>query len=551
MRGHGRREYGYFGSDQDGDTSADDSDSDSRYRQNSHSNQPTAGSTSIATATPTATVTDASNSHSSNTRSSSSNNPSDDESSTSPATTTTDSTAAGRPETSDTQAFQSFIVDQLTKIQEQNANLQAKMFLMEKEQEQFYLHQVKKLETGFKNVNKCVDDISILKKTFQELVGIMSGERLRFLDHSDENVVTNTENTNQEQINKERERARNQEHERLWRDMDFLRDVRSHDDAISTGRVDRISVKNEFDPTVGALLNGTVPNSQVAAAIRNSEPARIQQSNDDAVDDTTNQSMENHSVSDETASSAASTLLQQAMDYKMNRAVQNVIDLAREYYEGFPGKPSILNLERRFGTSWRKGRSERVLFTKRYCIIKKIEMVKKFPERYGLPSNIKRNQAIKVIENIRLGNNNFKGRPCRLSLAQLYQYFSQKHDKIEDYALELKNKALPRRIYLLRDREDQAERDDTTNTLTTNESTGEVPISIMTGSPDSMATNININNNIDDNISATTNNNEANDGNSRRGSTTFLHIPSPPDGRFIGNENPPSVDSNVDPEIAG
>lgn len=115
--------------------------------------------------------------------------------------------------------------------------------------------------------------------------------------------------------------------------------------------------------------------------------------------------------------------------YKLNRAIQNVTDAAREYFEGLPGQPSVLSLERRYGSTWRRSAKERTLFTKRMTIIKRIIDIKDDPNKYGLslPENkISRNQAIKVVENIRLGNNTFKGHHCRLSMSQLYEYFSKK-----------------------------------------------------------------------------------------------------------------------------
>lgn len=109
-------------------------------------------------------------------------------------------------------------------------------------------------------------------------------------------------------------------------------------------------------------------------------------------------------------------------------------------------------LERRYGSTWRRSAKERTLFAKRMCIIHKINDVKDSPKKYGLPDKLHRNQAIKVVENIRLGNNNFKGHNCRLSVSQLYTYFSKKMDKMDDYSLDLKTKGEPRRNHLMRER---------------------------------------------------------------------------------------------------
>lgn len=305
-------------------------------------------------------------------------------------------------------AFLSFLVDQLTKVEEQNEWLKAKVIQLEKEQEEFYLDGQKRMEVGFRNVAKCVEEVSAMKEVFKEIVGIMSGERVRFVDHARQNVTSDEAR----RVSSSTLLANNSSRERQERRQQY---------------------ENDY-----VTLNGDSPVK---------------------TEDSLGSSMALHGANENNArEDAREASLNQMANYKINRAIQSVHDVAREYFEGLPNRPSLMSLERRYGSTWRRSSKERTIFAKRMCIINKINDVRENPSHYGLPETLNRNMAIKVVENIRLGNNNFKGHHCRLSLSQLYTYFSKKMDRSEDYSLSLKNRGEPRRIYLMREREARLER---------------------------------------------------------------------------------------------
>ncbi|CCF55493.1 hypothetical protein KAFR_0A00550 [Kazachstania africana CBS 2517] len=326
--------------------------------------------------------------------------------------------------------FQSFIIDQLTRLQEQNEMLKNKVEAIQREQEEYYISQVKTFDNGFKNVDTCIKDVANLKELFKEMVGIMTGDRVRFLDHTNESVTSaEAERLNKSSVlNTENALVSTPTETEGW--MAYRRDdnVLTHNE--------RVRVKLETD---GRLPEGP-PNSYPFPTRRDEDALSYINSIVDA--------QERGDRSTENA-----LRVEQAMNYKINRAIQSVSDVAREYFEGFHGKPSLLSLERRFGSTWRRAPGDRTLFAKRKCIISKIDQILENPTNFRLPQDLTRNQAIKVIENIRLGNNTFRGYHCRLTLAQLYEYFSKKMDKKEDYSLKLINKGVPRRTILSRQRE--------------------------------------------------------------------------------------------------
>lgn len=307
--------------------------------------------------------------------------------------------------------FLSFLVDQLTKVEEQNEWLKNKVVQLEKEQEEYYLDSRKRMELGFKNVAKCVDEVSAMREFFKEIVGIMSGERVRFVDHSHENVT-------------------NEEASR----------VSSSTLLANNSRRERQERRQLYEADYMALNADSFVKTEESA-----RDSRLLHQEDDHEDG-------------ENSDSSHDAEFQRVANYKINRAIQSVQDVAREYFEGLPGRPSLMSLERRYGSTWRRSSKERTLFAKRMCIINKINDVRKNPTHYGLPQSINRNMSIKVVENIRLGNNTFQGHHCRLSLSQLYTYFSKKMDQPEDYSFSLKTRGEPRRIYLMREREARLER---------------------------------------------------------------------------------------------
>ena len=388
-------------------------------------------------------------------------------------TTTTDTVATastnrdsqgtnGNSNTLTAQQLQNFMVDQMTKVQEQNDILKEKIETLEKEQESYYVDNAQRLESGFKDINKVITDMSELKKLFKEVVGIMSGDRLRFLDHSEENAVEPPTRLLATPINAVNTGSRRLEFERriaaarvMERDTSILNNsariiIKQESDGMEgylPALTDRyMNARNNFNGRSTSILNRT-------SRVRSENP------NDEAIRRTYLMEDENNLNAIVEAQRNGerelenSIRIEQWREYKINTAVQNVYEVAKEYYEGFPGKPSLIQLERKFGSTWRRKRGERTLFAKRKCIINRIENVLKDPKKYDLPDDLTRNQAIKVVENIRLGNNNFKGNVCLLTLAQLYEYFSKKKDVLTDYALTVKQRGIPRRSILQRQRE--------------------------------------------------------------------------------------------------
>lgn len=129
--------------------------------------------------------------------------------------------------------------------------------------------------------------------------------------------------------------------------------------------------------------------------------------------------------------------------YKMSRDLTSVAELADEYFVGINGLPSVMNLDLHFGTLWRK--NDRSFYSKRIIIINKIKDVVNNPKKYEIPDTyiseddgtISLTLAIRIVENIRLGNNKY-GRAELvgnkvLTLNRLYIYFKGKHDTIKDY----------------------------------------------------------------------------------------------------------------------
>lgn len=312
----------------------------------------------------------------------------------------------------DQASFQALVLDQITRIQEQNELIKTRVIQLEKEQEDFYLSTSRRLDNGFREVEKCTKEMSSIKEVFKEIVGIMTGDRVQFLDHSSENVTSEEAQA----ISSSQLLAENFANHRRRQFNDYIHDRRvlERDECPST-----LEVKREED-----------------AAWRQ--------------DCTTSQqsSFQGHEPDQDLEYSNSHILT----NYRLNRAIHTVTDVAREYFEGLRGQPSVMYLERRYGTHWRSKPSERTFFAKRMQIINKINDIKENPERYGMPPGISRKQAIRVVENVRLGNNSFYGHSTRMTLNQLYIYLTKKMDKTEDYNLTLKEHGKPRRDLLSRER---------------------------------------------------------------------------------------------------
>ncbi|AMD21796.1 HFL060Wp [Eremothecium sinecaudum] len=292
--------------------------------------------------------------------------------------------------------LQELILDQITKVQERQEQLDSKIDRLAKEQEEFYLSEYKKMDQGFKEVSKCLKEVNVMKEVFKEIVGVMTGDRVRFIDHSNENCVQeDTTGINQSDL-----LVDNMRREMQRRQTDWIRDRI----ALETRTNHRVKSEFENDRMVQQMY--LQPEREGAGASEDSL-ARVPP--------------------------------EDFPTYRMNRAIRSVTDLAREYFEGLRGKPSVMSLERRFGSTWRNSSKERTFFHKRMCIINKINDVKDNPTKFSLPAGMTRKMAIKVVENMRLGNNSFKGKRCCLTLSQLYVYLSKKMDTPSDYSLELKH----------------------------------------------------------------------------------------------------------------
>ena len=330
------------------------------------------------------------------------------------------------PTNHNTTSFQTFIIDKLSQIQQQNLELQNQLSQIQKEQETYYLESQMKLQIGSNDTERCIQEVRAMKEVFKEIVGIMSGERIR--------IVSSSENNNNEDYQSNIQNstllAENDSKERLRKRNTF----QCEREIISGSSL----IKTEEDQEEGGILGSSADNTIERTPEHCDRSFKGTTSNYN----TENQVGVNGDIN---------------QNYKINRSVRNVPELACEYFEGFPGKPSMLYLERRYGSHWRRNSKDRTLFSKRMCIINKIKEIHQYPCRYNLPENISRNTAIRVVENVRLGNNNFKGRSSLLSISQLYLYFSKKMDKIADYSLTLNNRPNTRRFYLMREREHKLE----------------------------------------------------------------------------------------------
>lgn len=138
--------------------------------------------------------------------------------------------------------------------------------------------------------------------------------------------------------------------------------------------------------------------------------------------------------------------------YRLSRKLRTVTEVATEYYEGLPNCPSVLSLDRLYGTKWRNSPSDRTIFAKRMCLIHRVENLLEYPEKFGFSKKLSRSEAVRVMENLRLGNNSYRKTGCRMTLAQLYEYLSKKEDSIEDYSLTINKKASPWRAMRIRER---------------------------------------------------------------------------------------------------
>lgn len=141
--------------------------------------------------------------------------------------------------------------------------------------------------------------------------------------------------------------------------------------------------------------------------------------------------------------------------YSLSRNISTVTQLAEEYFEGIDGGPSVMSLDTKFGNMWRK--NDRSFYSKRMAIINKIKDLVENPVKYGLGTEfISRDDktipltlAIKIVENVRLGNNKpsrvAPDKPVEMSLNALYIYFKGKKDCQDDYDVLLQHKGISKK----------------------------------------------------------------------------------------------------------
>lgn len=337
---------------------------------------------------------------------------------------------------------QSLLLEEFEYVQQEQRYIKEQLESLQKEQEKFHIGGYKRMEQGFKKVDKCLGQMEGINEVFKEVIGIISGQRIRFLDHSQENLHEQDAQLAATSDLLEDNRRRNPT---VWNDsMSYNRDRRILEGSIKqeTQQTALWSVMPEPDleSAVGGLqgANDNDLGNSVSTGTRSGSGTATGSVGADPVN--------NGSIGSSIPQLAESVPHGNAFiqRYRMNRAIKTVTDLAREYYEGLPGQPSVMALERRFGSTWRSSAGERTFFHKRYVIIQRIETILREPSRYNLPLDLTRRKAVRVIENIRVGNNKYNnGSPCCMTLAQLYLYFSKYMDSYDDYSLTLKNKDAP------------------------------------------------------------------------------------------------------------
>lgn len=75
----------------------------------------------------------------------------------------------------------------------------------------------------------------------------------------------------------------------------------------------------------------------------------------------------------------------------MSRGIVSITDLWREWNEGLCGGYAVIDLERRWGTKWRKNEKEKKFFNRRKIIISTIE-------KYAIDHNISQQTAVDIAE---------------------------------------------------------------------------------------------------------------------------------------------------------
>lgn len=325
---------------------------------------------------------------------------------------------------------QTVMLEEVNSMRMQQLRLKEQVESLQREQERFHVSGYKRMDQGFKKVDKCLTQMEGMNEVFKEVIGIISGERVRFLDHSQENLHEEDAHmaANSELLE---DNGRRNNQGMVWNSsMSY-----NHDRPLLEA-----SVKREEEPwpaSASASESASVPATGSAGLAQEHPETELR--NDIAGEDGSSRG-DSQPLSQTDAQARRDFVLR----YRMNRAVKTVKDLAREYYEGLPGQPSVLSLERRFGSTWRSSASERTFFHKRFVIIQRIESILRDPAKFKLPLDISRRNAVRVVENIRIGNNTFNnGSPCCMTLAQLYIYFSKKMDSHHDYSLTLINKDVP------------------------------------------------------------------------------------------------------------
>jgi len=85
-------------------------------------------------------------------------------------------------------------------------------------------------------------------------------------------------------------------------------------------------------------------------------------------------------------------------NYSMSRGIVSIPDLWREWSEGLCGNHAVSDLEKRWGTQWRRSEKEKKFFNRRYIILKEIE-------RYAHEHGISIQTAVDEAERRRIQRN--------------------------------------------------------------------------------------------------------------------------------------------------
>ncbi|SSD61881.1 uncharacterized protein SCODWIG_03642 [Saccharomycodes ludwigii] len=333
-----------------------------------------------------------------------------------------------------------FVVDQVSQMQQVQEKLKIQMDNFSKEQEAFYLHNSAKMTKMEQKFDKVHSELKNVLGFFHEVVGIMNGSRVWNNNHLSSNSASKLESN----------RA----------DSSATSNTLSTDKNKNNGGNPTVSAvienSNNTDCELTKNVRSNVSNILTTALSLDEQIIRQSRIKQEPIADA--ELLERVSVNIKKRRRGQAVLDNESIAepgehiYKLNRALETVTDVAQEYFHGLKNHPSVLSLDSKYGPRWRK--NDRSFYTKRKTIITKILEVKNNPANFNINGPIDLKTAIRVVENIRLGNNLYGredvNRPLRMTLNQLYTYFSaHKDDKRQDYSIHLKKVGKTRKQYAL------------------------------------------------------------------------------------------------------